>query len=108
MRRPDDLSGEAVAGQPVDDRPIRVADPATLRGHIAAVKDVAFSPDGATLASGSFDMTVRLWPINPNQITPAPAGHRSSPTRRRHPFGRRHRTWRAVIRICRDRSRACS
>jgi WD40 repeat protein len=35
----------------------------TLRGHAEATSVVAFSPDGATLASGSVDTTVRLWDV---------------------------------------------
>ncbi len=34
-----------------------------LTGHSEPVLSVAFSPDGLTLASGSFDNTVRLWDV---------------------------------------------
>ncbi len=34
---------------------------ATLQGHTGAVVSVAFSPDGKTLASASYDGMLKLW-----------------------------------------------
>lgn len=38
---------------------------ATFWGHPTDVQDLAFSPDGALLASGSFDGTILLWDVTP-------------------------------------------
>ncbi|MDE3258695.1 MAG: Ig-like domain-containing protein [Gemmatimonadota bacterium] len=46
--------------QLVRDSPEQIA---TLEGHTRAANSVAFSPDGATLASGSDDGTLKLWNV---------------------------------------------
>jgi WD40 repeat protein len=41
---------------------------ARLQGHASYVWSLAFSPDGATLVSGSGDFTVRLWDTAPLKV----------------------------------------
>jgi WD40 repeat protein len=47
----------------------------TLVGHTAAVKAIAFSPDGRYLATGSDDRTIRLWDRESGQCSRILPGH---------------------------------
>jgi WD40 repeat protein len=46
-----------------------------LEGHRATVKCVAFAPDGRTLASGSDDMSIRLWEPSTGRTITTLTGH---------------------------------
>jgi WD40 repeat protein len=49
-----------------------------LTGHQGAVQSVAFSPDGQTIASSSFDGTLRLWDAVTGQEQRRITGHRDA------------------------------
>ena len=49
----------------------------TLEGHTSSVRSVAFSPDGATLVSGSTDNTIRIWRLSDGQLLDTLEGHTS-------------------------------
>ncbi|MGB8259390.1 MAG: serine/threonine-protein kinase [Terracidiphilus sp.] len=64
------------APQPVVNRP--ESSPRTLQGHTSSFPSVAFSPDGRTLASGSWDDTIKLWDAASGSLLRTLQGHTSS------------------------------
>jgi cytochrome c len=50
--------GRIAIWQPGEQRPARV-----LEGHTAPIVSLSVSPDGTTLASASWDRSIRLWPL---------------------------------------------
>jgi serine/threonine protein kinase/WD40 repeat protein len=53
----------------------------TLRGHRERVLDVAFSPDGEWIATGSLDYTARIWETRTGQNVTTLSGSSSPPFR---------------------------
>jgi serine/threonine protein kinase len=53
-----------------DGSPVR-----TLTGHTDWVTSVSFSPDGSLLASGSWDMTIKLWRVSDGSLVRTLTGH---------------------------------
>src|SRR5262245_33530969 len=49
--------------------------PTEYKGHTGLVYSVAFSHDGKTLASGSFDKTVKLWDAASGKVLHTLKGH---------------------------------
>jgi WD40 repeat protein len=49
--------------------------PAMGDGHHFQVSCVAYSPDGRTLASGSFDQTIKLWNLSERRVQATLVGH---------------------------------
>jgi WD40 repeat protein len=48
-----------------------------LCGHADSINEIVWSPDGATLASGSDDQTVRLWDIERGQLLNTLSAHQN-------------------------------
>jgi WD40 repeat protein len=62
----------------------------TLRGHDGGVFGLAFSPDGARLATASFDGLVKVWEVSTGQVLYTLTGHHSEVAHVRFsPDGRR-------------------
>lgn len=47
----------------------------TLRGHTDWIYSIAISPDGQTLASGSFDKTINLWELSTGSLIQTLSNH---------------------------------
>eukprot|EP00505_MAST-04D_sp_SCG-Rhode-Island_P005075 Stramenopile-MAST_4_protein_5075 len=48
---------------------------ATFEGHSCSVKSVSFSPDGASIVSGSLDNTVKVWSVESGECVTTFKGH---------------------------------
>jgi WD40 repeat protein/tRNA A-37 threonylcarbamoyl transferase component Bud32 len=63
--------------QPVNKTSENSDQPDTLKGHSSDVNSVTFSPDGQMLATGSDDLTIKLWNLTTKQEIRTFKGHSS-------------------------------
>ena len=64
-------AGDQVTGRD----PVAGRDPVVLAGHTGPVWALAFSPDGARVATGADDRSVRVWPVDGRDEPVVLAGH---------------------------------
>ncbi|WP_445638558.1 WD40 domain-containing protein [Nostoc sp. DSM 114161] len=69
---------QAVYLKPNEKKENRAIEVNSLEGHSSSVISVGFSPDGKTLASGSFDKTIKLWDVSTGKAIKTLTGHSSS------------------------------
>ena len=70
----------------INNNTVRLLDSADLKfdkkltGHTGSVYAAAFSPDGKTIATGSYDASVRLWKVESGRLLQVLKGHSESVT----------------------------
>ena len=64
-----------ISSQIPNTTPVNLSPAYTLKGDSTGVLSVAFSPDGQTLASGSWDNTIKLWNLTTGQVIRTLKGH---------------------------------
>ncbi|AFZ22944.1 WD40 repeat-containing protein [Cylindrospermum stagnale PCC 7417] len=68
---------QAVYLPPKEQPETRAIEVNTLEGHSSTVNSVVFSPDGKTVASGSYDNTIKLWDVTTGKTLKTLTGHSS-------------------------------
>ena len=69
------LAGDTIASERNTQSTSRHDSPLILRQHTGWIFSLAFSPDGATLASGSVDCTICLWNVDKATLRAVLHGH---------------------------------
>ena len=71
----DTIAAGLVSGEIVTLDGVTGSQTAILPGHAKEVKSLAFSPDGASLVSGSSDRTIKLWDVQTGGVVKTFHGH---------------------------------
>lgn len=66
---------QAVYLKPTENPVNRAMELNTLEGHTSLVTSVVYSPDGKTLASSSYDGTIKIWDISTGKPIKTLTGH---------------------------------